>query len=327
VPDSRRMPLPPVPQIPQAPQLNNKLYQNAFTPNVPPDAQQATPQGYLPPAGPQMTGGQAMSPGYGPGMPPGGMMPAYPPGIAPARYPMPGYGPMPTSGYGQPGQGVYPPYAQPGYGMPPGMNGYPNPAMGMPMQPPGRGTVPYAYQGPLPPNPFAAAPAPSGSSPGYGQAPVAPNWPAGQPRNVAMDRPAVPAGVSAGQASANGAIQEMVTVLKTATYPSQREWAANNLATFDWRGNPQVVQALVTAAREDPAATVRAGCAYNLGRMRVATEPVLATLEQLKTDRDPRVRSDAEHALARLSAVERPGVNAAARNPVQPVRATQGKGQ
>ena len=89
-----------------------------------------------------------------------------------------------------------------------------------------------------------------------------------------------------------------------------------------------MVQALVTAAREDPAATVRAGCAYNLGRMRVATDPVLATLEQLKTDRDPRVRSDADHALARLSAVERPGVsNAAAHNPVQPVRATQGKGQ
>jgi hypothetical protein len=197
----------------------------------------------------------------------------------------------------------------------------------MAMQPPGRGNVPYAYQGPLPPNPFAASPAPTAWAPAHGQFPVATNWTTGQPRNVAMDRPAVPA-VSAAQASANDAIQEMISVLKTANYPSQREWAANNLATFDWRSNPLVVQALVTAAKEDPAATVRAGCAYNLGRMRVTTEPVLATLQQLTNDRDPRVRSDAEHALARLGAVERPGVNTATdRNSVQPVRATTGRGQ
>jgi hypothetical protein len=205
------------------------------------------------------------------------------------------------------------------------MYGYPYPPMGMPMQPPGRGNVPYAYQGPLPPNPFAAPP----SGPGYGQAAAAPNGPAGQPRNVAMDRPAVP-GVSAAQAATNDAIREMITVLKTSTYPSQREWAANNLATFDGRSNPLVVQALVTAAKEDPAPTVRSGCAYNLGRMRVTTEPVLAVLGQLKNDRDPRVRADAEKALARLSGGEQPGVNgvntAADRNPVQPVRATQPTG-
>jgi hypothetical protein len=293
VPDARRLPLPPVPEIPQAPQLNNKLYQNAFTPAVPPDAQQETPPGGAP-----MMGMQPMAPGYGPNMPPGGMVAAYPPWTAPTRAAAPGMAP-------------YPPYAMPAYGMPPA---------GMPMQPPGRGTVPYAYQGPMPPNPFTA---PRGN----GQTAVAAIWPAGQPRNAAMDRPAVPAGPSAAQASANDAILEMITVLKTSTYPSQCEWAANNLSTFDGHGNPLVVQALVMAAKEDPAATVRAACAYNLGRMRVSAEPVLATLRQLRSDRDPRVRTDATQALARLNAGEQPGVSPAAdHNAVQPVRATQPSG-
>src|SRR5439155_21855887 len=99
------------------PQLNTALYQNAFTPNVPPDAQQAAQAGYLSPAGPSMTGGQPMAPGYGPSMPPGAMMPGYPPMMPQARSPMPGYGPMPMYGYGQPGQATYPPYAMPVHSM------------------------------------------------------------------------------------------------------------------------------------------------------------------------------------------------------------------
>jgi hypothetical protein len=114
----------------------------------------------------------------------------------------------------------------------------------------------------------------------------------------------------------------MLTVLKMSSYPSQREWAANNLGTFDWHRHPVIVEALVTAAREDPAATVRAGCAYTLGRMHVTSEPVRATLRHLKEDRDPRVRADAEKALARLTGDPAP-VPAADLNPVQPVRATQ----
>jgi hypothetical protein len=76
--------------------------------------------------------------------------------------------------------------------------------------------------------------------------------------------------------------------------------AANNLATYDWRSNPQIVTVLASAAREDPAATVRSACVYALARMGVATEPVMQTLNQLPNDNDPRVRQEVERALTRL---------------------------
>jgi hypothetical protein len=227
---------------------------------------------------------------------------------------------MPMSGYGPPAPGMYPPAP---YGMPMGMNNYPYPPMGMP-QVPGRGNVPYAYQGPMPPSPLTPTGQPYpynansyGQGYGYGYRPMpVPTWPAAQPRNTAMDRPAAPAGTPANQAAATDAIGEMLAVLKTSSYPSQREWAANNLATFEWRKYPAVVDALVSAAREDPAASVRSGCVYNLARMQVTTEPVLALLQQLKTDSDVRVRTEAERALARLNPAPRTGEQ----NPVVPVR-------
>ena len=51
----------------------------------------------------------------------------------------------------------------------------------------------------------------------------------------------------------------------------QREWAAEGLATLDWRIHPEIVQALVTAAQEDPAATVRVACLHDLAKMHVST--------------------------------------------------------
>ncbi len=315
VPEAKRPPLPPVPEIPQAPHPNEP-YQNAFTPMIPPDGQapqQAGTPGYLPQGGSPMMGQRAMG-SYPPmmgGYP--GMMPGYNPMMA--RYPMPGYNPtmaqppMPVYGYGPMAPGMVPPAP---YGMPMGgMYGYPYPPMGMP-QVPGRGVVPFAYQGPMPPNPLT----PTGQPYPYGYRPMpAPVWPA-QPRNTAMDRPAVPAGMGAVQSAGNDAIREMLATLKTSSYPSQREWAANNLATFDWRAYPVVVDALLSAAKEDPAASVRSGCVYNLARMQVKTEPVLALLRQLQSDRDPRVRTEAEHALVRLSPTRRAEPNA-----IQPVRA------
>jgi hypothetical protein len=313
VPEVKRPPVPPVPEIPQAPHPN-ELYQNAFTPSVPPDGQQQAgmpmmgtqAMGYYPPMMPAQPGmmGQPGMPGYNPMM---------------ARYPMQGYNPMmaprpmPMYGYGPMAPGMYPPAP---YGMPMGMYGYPYPPMGMP-QVPGRGSVPYAYQGPMPPSPLTPTGQPYPPNYNYGYRPMpAPNW-AAQPRNTAMDRPAIPAGMSANQSAANDAIREMLAILKTSSYPSQREWAANNLATFEGRSHPAVVEALLTAAKEDPAASVRSGCVYNLARMQVTSEPVLALLRQLKSDRDPRVRTEAEHALARLS----PTPQATEPNPVQPVRA------
>ena len=125
--------------------------------------------------------------------------------------------------------------------------------------------------------------------------------PNGMPyNNSAMDRHAPP-DLTAQQSQVADAIEQMMYMLRTSVHPSQREWAANNLATFDWRMQPQVVQALLMAARQDPAPTVRASCAYNLARLKVNGEPIRATLQQLKTDTDPRVRAEAEQALALLA--------------------------
>src|SRR5262249_21164890 len=128
-----------------------------------------------------------------------------------------------------------------------------------------------------------------------------------------------PMQVPAVQAAASDALQQHLLVLKTSSYPSQREWAANNLATFDWRACPQVVEALVVAAKADPPPSVRAGCAYSLARMGVTAETVLATLRQLKTDQDPRVRQEANQALARLGQGSAP--TALPPSGVQPVAA------
>jgi hypothetical protein len=315
MPEPKKPPMPPMPQIPQAPQPNNKQFVNAFSPPPMPGAdqqQQQGGQGHLPPPGP-MGGPPMMGAGY--------YQPTYSPNPMMARSPAPGYapmgqGPMPMYGYNPMAQGMYP--AGP-YGMPVGMYPYPYGPMAMP-QVPGRGTVPYVYQGPQPPNPFAG-PMPYGYPPGYGRAPVAQGWGMGQPRNVAMDRPAIPAGMSPNQWAVNNSVLDMVSVLKTSTYPSQREWAANNLASPEWREHPAVVPALVIAARDDPAPTVRSGCVHNLARMGVTAEPVLATLRQLKNDADPRVRVEAERALTRLSIDPRPGPRAEP-NAVQRVGAT-----
>src|SRR5262249_42710539 len=91
-----------------------------------------------------------------------------------------------------------------------------------------------------------------------------------------------------------------IAVLREALFPAQREMAADALAASDWRREPQNVEALILAARNDPAASVRAACCRNLARMGANIEPVTATLPLLRNDVDPRVRTEAEQALTRL---------------------------
>ncbi|MCS6852643.1 MAG: HEAT repeat domain-containing protein [Gemmataceae bacterium] len=95
--------------------------------------------------------------------------------------------------------------------------------------------------------------------------------------------------------------QQLLTViLRDSLYPSQREWAAENLAATG-RGNPEVVQALLTAAREDLAPSVRATCARCLGQLKAADAQVVAALQVLQADSDPRVRQAASQALVSLT--------------------------
>jgi hypothetical protein len=110
-----------------------------------------------------------------------------------------------------------------------------------------------------------------------------------------------PAALAPPQAVAPGTPQ-LLSMLKGSLLPSQREWAADQLSGLDWHAHPQVVDALLTAAHNDPAATVRAGCVRSLAKLKVNTVPAVAVVEGLKRDADPRVRQEAEEALIVLGA-------------------------
>ena len=183
------------------------------------------------------------------------------------------------------------PYGMQQYGMMPyGMNpyvvmtpygpqaapyGYPIMQTGYPMMQGPMG--PRGYQGPVPPNPFGT--------------PAQPHL----MQQVSYPPMAAPAPVSPGVQTA-----QWIDTLRDAAGPAQREMAAVNLMTCDWRANPHVVAALVYAAGEDPAPAVRAGCVQCLMQMNVRTEAVANVLQALRTDPDPRVRDAAEQAIVRI---------------------------
>jgi HEAT repeats len=184
-------------------------------------------------------------------------------------------------------QAMYP-YGYRPYGNP--MAAYNNP---MPSQGPGM-NFSRQYIGPQAPNPFGSAPMqPAGYAPmSYPPQTMAPQYPV-QP--IAFQPPMAPAQPTAGQQ-----VEQLVKVLRESPYPAQREWAAQSLAGFEWRMHPQIVPMLLQSASQDPAASVRAGCVYTLGRMQAAVEPVFSTLHSLRNDIDPRVRQEVEQAFVRL---------------------------
>jgi hypothetical protein len=105
-----------------------------------------------------------------------------------------------------------------------------------------------------------------------------------------------------GQLPARGSLNtpEMLSMLRDSLLPSQREWAADQLGTLDWKANQPVVDALVKGCRQDPAATVRASCVRSLARMNVNLVPVVDALRGLRSDADPRVQTEVEQALVKL---------------------------
>jgi hypothetical protein len=216
--------------------------------------------------------------------------------MGPQRMTHPGYGP--TLAHGYPQQQMYRPMTHPMMPQQPMA-----PMMSRQTQFGARN-----YQGPQPPNPFVThqgMPPPmagqAGQSHGIAQASF----------NAAMDR-RQPAPPTAAAPVNLEAMQQLIIILGTSVYPSQREWAALHLGTYDWRAHPFVLQALLTAAQEDPAPTVRAGCVNAIARLNADVEPVIAMLERLRTDADPGVRQQADQALTRMNAPQA----------IQPVRGT-----
>ena len=95
---------------------------------------------------------------------------------------------------------------------------------------------------------------------------------------------------------------QVIAMLHDSLYPSQREWAADQLATLDWKTNQPAIDALLKSAKEDPAASVRAGCVRCLGKMNCNLIPVVTALRSMQADTDPRVQTEVEHALGKLGA-------------------------
>jgi HEAT repeat protein len=106
--------------------------------------------------------------------------------------------------------------------------------------------------------------------------------------------------VQASAAAPSGSGQA-IQVLRDSILPSEREMAVDQLLRCDWRQQPEVLDAVVKAARTDPAAVVRAACVRALGKMKANTVPVVATVTALKDDPDIRVRQEVEQALPLLT--------------------------
>lgn len=272
VPAPNNPPQPPAPNVPEAPQLN--AYVNAFSPPPAPKTAQPSMQPMnammpqqMPYPNPMMTQQQMMM--WQQAMAQQQMM--HQQQIL-MQY---GYRPSPAL--------MYPYLAQQ------------TPSAG-PMQ-----NYSRHYAGPLPPNPtgmtamqsgFAPMPYPA-SMPMHTMMPTQP--PLTQP--VAYNQPQP---VPTQQQSVTQQVEQLIKVMRESPYPAQREWAAQSLASFEWRAHPQIVPALIQSASQDPAATVRAGCVHCLGRMNAAVEPVFGVLHSMRNDIDPRVRQEVEQAFIRL---------------------------
>ncbi len=328
VPWPMRPPGPPKPDVPKPPSPAD--YTNAFSmgklpgpngANGPPPGTPMMGPGFVP--GYPGYNGAMYDPRLAPGMSPGGMpMPPVPPNhwAAPGSPPPPfapnpymNRGMMPYSAWAPGANGMAPT----GYGAVPwiGPTAGPSFADYKSPRPIAQIAYPVTYQGPMPPSPVAANGYPP---PGFGYPPpyplpMPPLQPYYQPVPNGAElavAPMPPPEFSDGWAAATGSLVQLMSVLQQSPYPAQREWAALNLASQDPRAHPEVVDALLTAARKDPAASVRVGCVACLGTVLARqphlmlganAPPVLSTLHALKSDSDPRVRQEAEHALIHLT--------------------------
>ncbi len=96
-------------------------------------------------------------------------------------------------------------------------------------------------------------------------------------------------------------VQIQLKQLKNAASPSERELAAMTLALSDARRRPEVVQAIMDAARSDAAAAVRAGCVRCLYRMSPDSPQVVAVIETMQNDANQEVSETARKAMQEIS--------------------------
>jgi hypothetical protein len=174
-----------------------------------------------------------------------------------------------------------------------------------------------AFSG-YPPVPPSFAPMPPQTRPMQSYPTTPPNYVPASYYNYHMPPPSgmAPVGYAQPQqpASTMPSVGQMLQMLRESDFPSQREWAAEQLA-LNARSNPEVVQSLVLAARTDPAPMVRVCCVRSLVKMQANTVPVVTAVQELKHDTDPRVRDAVGEALTAFGVTPTtPGAS-----PIQPV--------
>jgi hypothetical protein len=216
----------------------------------------------------------------------------------------PGYsGPLPPPGPMQPRLTMAP--SPPDTGVPDAMgNAFTLPGTRRPI-PADFGPTPQEPNGFDPMVRMGAGSPPQAYSMGMQRPPMAnmmamgPHMPMGM--NPLMSVPATPVAPGSAVAAARPTgVPQLLAKLKDSLYPSERESAAEQLSDMNGRPQTQVVESLMKSARNDPAATVRAACVHALTHMKANPPEVAKLARDLKSDRDPRVRQEAEEALNTL---------------------------
>ncbi|MFO0846696.1 MAG: HEAT repeat domain-containing protein, partial [Gemmataceae bacterium] len=103
----------------------------------------------------------------------------------------------------------------------------------------------------------------------------------------------LPAGTAVVSDRSHPVTSHAMAALRSSVMPSERERAAEALAQANWKADPQVVPALVTAAQSDPAPMVRVCCLRALKQMKANTVPAVEAVKACREDRDARVRQEA----------------------------------
>ncbi len=152
--------------------------------------------------------------------------------------------------------------------------------------------------------------APTNAAPAANYQPETTMWrtaarPAGSPPLASTPSDAVPVTQAGYRQEVSPELFQLSVVMRESLYPSQREWAADRLASIDWRRQPQALDVLIERAKQDAAPSVRAECLRSLGRMKCDAPSVVEAVKSCQSDADQHVRQTADDALAKLTAPSR----------------------
>jgi hypothetical protein len=113
-----------------------------------------------------------------------------------------------------------------------------------------------------------------------------------------------------GDNGTNPSLDQLMTVLQTSDYPSQRECAVEALIPVGASVDPAVLAIVAKRAHEDAAGSVRAACVRCLARSGANDKALASFLNSMHADADPRVCQE-------VAAAETHQASGATRPPLQ----------